>query len=333
MNVRWGVLGVARVATHRFLPAAAGSKLVRVSAIASRDLGKARAAATQFGIANSYGSYEELLADPEVDAIYNPLPNHLHAPWTIRAAEAGKHVLCEKPIALSSAEVDELIRVRDRGRVKIGEAFMVRCHPRWLRARELVSAGRIGTLRAVSGYFTIPLSDPSNVRYVPEMGGGAMFDLGCYQVTLARMMFGEEPVRAIASVDRSPETGVDRLVSFLLDFPSGQASFTCGFETVWAQRMNLLGTLGRIDVDLPTSAPDTQPTRLSIDDGKSLFGETIQVEEFPALNQYALQADLFSRAILEDGPVPVPLEDSLLNLRAIEALQRSAESARWEGVY
>ncbi len=331
-KVRWGVLGAARVATARVLPAMKQCQTAEVTAIASRDLAKGREAAVQCGIAKAYGSYEELLEDPEIDAIYIPLPNHLHAPWSIKAAEAGKHVLCEKPIALSAAEVQELIRVRDRTGVKICEAFMVRSHPRWLRVRELVRSGRIGTLRTISGYFTIPLSDRGNVRYVAEWGGGAMLDIGCYQVTLSRMMFGEEPRRAIALVDRDPQTGVDRLASMLLDFPSGQGSFTCGFEMVWAQRMNLIGAQGRIEVDLPTIAPDSRPMRLVIDDGSNIFGEAMQVEEFAMANQYAVQADFFSRAILENGPVPTPLEDSFHNMRAIEAVLRSAESGRWETV-
>jgi predicted dehydrogenase len=331
-KVRWGVLGAARVATARVLPAMAQCRTAEVSAIASRDLAKARDAAAQFGIAKACGSYEELLADPDIEAIYIPLPNHLHTPWSIRAAEAGKHVLCEKPIALSAAEVAELIRVRDRTGVKIGEAFMVRSHPRWLRVRELVRDGRIGPLRTISGYFTIPLSDHGNVRYVAEWGGGALLDIGCYHVTLARMMFGEEPRRAIGLLDRDPQTGVDRLVSMLLDFPSGQGSFTCGFEMAWAQKMNLIGAKGRIEVDLPTTAPDSRPMRLFIDDGSDVFGEAIQVEEFPASNQYAVQADLFSKAILDNGPVPTPLEDSLHNIRAIEAVLRSGESGRWETV-
>jgi predicted dehydrogenase len=331
-KVRWGVVGAARVATERVVPAMKRCQTAEVTAIASRDLAKARDAAARLGIAKTFGSYEELLADPEIDAIYIPLPNHLHAPWSIRAAESGKHVLCEKPIALSAAEAAELIRVRDRTGVKIGEAFMVRTHPRWLRARELVRSGRIGTLRAISGYFSIPLSDRGNVRYVAEWGGGAMLDLGCYHVTLSRMLFGEEPRRAVALVDRDPQSGVDRLVSMLLDFPSGQGSFTCGFELVWSQKINLIGSKGRIEVDLPMAAPDSRCMRLFIDDGSNIFGEAIQVEEFPALNQYALQADVFSRAILEDGPVPTPLEDSYLNMRAVEAVLRSGESGRWEAV-
>jgi len=331
-SIRWGILGAARVATNRVLPAMKQCKSAKAAAIASRDIARARATADQFGIESAYGSYEKLLAASDIDAIYIPLPNHLHAPWSIRAAEAGKHVLCEKPVALSAAEVAEIIRARDRARVKIGEAFMMRSHPRWLRVREMVRNGRVGDVRSISGYFTIPLGDRTNVRYNPEWGGGAMMDLGCYQVNLARMLFGEEPRRAIALVERDRQTGVDRTVSMLLDFPSGQGSFTCGFELVWAQRMTLIGTQGRIDVDVPTAAPDGRPTRLLIDDGSNVFGETIQVEEFPSVNQYGLQIEAFSRAILEDGPVPVPLEDSLLNMRAVEAILRSEESRRWEAV-
>lgn len=329
-RVRWGVLGVARVATERVIPGMLLCEHAEIAAIASRNVEKARAAAARYSLPKAYGSYEELLADPEIDAVYNPLPNHLHVPWSIRSAEAGKHVLCEKPVAISSAEVEELIRVRDRTGLKIGEAFMTRTHPRWLRARELVRSGRIGPLRAITGHFTIPLQDHENVRYVPEFGGGAVMDIGCYQITLSRMLFGEEPRRVMAVVERHPQWGIDRLASMLLEFASGQCSFTCGFETVYAQRMNLIGSAGRIEVELPTAAPSSRPTRLLIDDGSGLFGEGIQVEEFPACNQFAVQGDAFSLAIRENGSVPTPLEDSLNNMRVIEAVLRSAESGRWE---
>ncbi len=300
----------------------------RASAIASRDVFRARDVAKQLGIAKAYGSYEELLADREIDVIYIPLPNHLHVPWTIRAAEAGKHVLCEKPIACSARDVEELIRVRDRTGVKIGEAVMVRSHPRWIRATELVRRGRLGKLRTISGYFTIPLRDPNNIRYAAESGGGAILDLGCYQVSLARMLFGEEPRRVISALDRTP-TGIDRLSSILLEFPSGHASFTCAFETAWSQRMTLIGTAARMEIDLPTNAPETHPMRLVIDNGTNPFGESAQIEEFSPVNQYTLQMDLFARSVLDGTPAPVPLEESLRNLRVLDALFRSADSGTW----
>lgn len=310
-SLRWGILGTARAATGRMLPAFALSTLATPFAIASRDLAKAQSAAKEFLIPRSYGSYEELLADPEVDAIYNPLPNHLHAYWTTLAARAGKHVLCEKPIAITADEVAGLIRLRQETGKKIGEAFMVRTHPRWLRVRQLVRTGRIGQLRAISGYFMISLADPANIRFIREFGGGALMDLGSYQITLARMLFAAEPTRVLSLIDRHPVTGVDRLSSLLLEFPTGQANFTCAFETARAQSMTLLGTTGRIEISDPVSAPASHPSQIRIDDN--------EIEEIEPVNQYAVHLDAFCRAILDNTPEPVPLEDSLANMRALEA--------------
>ena len=329
-RIRWGVLGVARIAVDKVIPAMQQGELSEVTAIASRDGDKAKSAAAQLGLAKAYGSYEELIADPEIDAVYNPLPNHLHVPWSIRCAENGKHVLCEKPIALSVAETRELIRVRDRTGVKIGEAFMARTHPQWLKTLELVRSGRIGELRAIGCFFSYNLTDPDNVRNVLEWGGGGLMDIGCYPITLSRMLFGAEPVRAAGLIERDPATKIDRLTSAILEYPSGQCIFSCGTQHVPYQRMHLFGTRGRIEVEIPFNAPPDRPTRLFVDDGSSLFGDSIVVEELPVSDQYTIQGDLFSRAILEDGPVPVPLEDALKNMAVIEAVFRSAETGRWE---
>jgi len=329
-RIRWGVLGVARIAVDKVIPAMQQGELSEVTAIASRDGDKAKSAAAQLGLAKAYGSYEELIADPEIDAVYNPLPNHLHVPWSIRCAEKGKHVLCEKPIALSVAETRELIRVRDRTGVKIGEAFMARTHPQWLKALELVRSGRIGELRAIGCFFSYNLTDPDNVRNVLEWGGGGLMDIGCYPITLSRMLFGAEPVRVTGLLERDPATKIDRLTSAILEYPSGQCIFNCGTQHVPYQRMHLFGTRGRIEVEIPFNAPPDRPTRLFVDDGSSLFGDSIVVEELPVSDQYTIQGDLFSRAILADGPVPVPLEDALKNMAVIEAVFRSAETGRWE---
>jgi predicted dehydrogenase len=329
-KIRWGVLGAARIARTKVIPAMQRGRLSELAAIASRDDAKASAAAVELGIPKSYGSYEALLADPEIDAVYNPLPNHLHVPWSIRCAEAGKHVLCEKPIGLSAAEVRELMAVRDRTGVKIGEAFMARTHPRWLRARDLVRSGAIGDLRVVSGAFSYFNRDPANVRNVREWGGGALMDIGCYPITLSRMLFAAEPVRVIALIDRDPEFAIDRLTSALLEYPSGQALFHCSTQLVYYQRMHLLGTRGRIEVEIPFNAPNDRSTRLLVDDGSGPFGESIRVDEIPTCDQYTVQGDLFSQAILENGPVPVPLEDALANMAVIDALFRSAQTGRWE---
>jgi predicted dehydrogenase len=328
--VRWGVLGVADIAVKRVIPAIQRSGSSRIIAIASRMADKASEAARTLGIPRSYGSYEALLDDPEVEAVYNPLPNHLHVPWTVRAAEAGKHVLCEKPIACSAREAHELLPVRDRTGMEIGEAFMVRTHPRWHAVRELVAAGRIGDLKLVSGHFSYYRRDPQDIRSRVDWGGGVLLDVGCYPTTLSRWLFGDEPDEVVGVLERDPEMGIDRLVSALLRFPSGQASFTCGGQLVPYQRMQLLGTEGRIEVEIPFNAPDDQPCRIFVDDGRDLAGGGIETIDFPAVDQYELQADRFSEAVRGLGQVPVPLEDSISNMAVLDALFRSAETGRWE---
>ncbi len=308
-KIRWGVLGVAKIATTKVIPAMQRASNLEVAAIASRDLNKASTAAAQLGIPRAYGSYEELLADPAIDAIYNPLPNHMHVPWSIRAAEAGKHVLCEKPIALSVAEARELIAARDKAGVKVGEAFMARTHPQWLRTAEIVRSGRIGEPRVVSGYFSYFNRDPKNVRNIAAIGGGAIMDIGCYPITLSRMIFDAEPVAVHAFLDRDPEFKTDRLASVILQYPQGHASFTCSTQLVPYQKMHIFGTTGRIEIEIPFNAPPDKPTRIFVND---------EVEEFPVCDQYTIQGELFSRAILEDTEVPVPLEDALKNMTVIE---------------
>ena len=329
-KIRWGVLGVAAIATKKVIPAMKKGQRTEIVAIASRELSKARDAAAQLGIPNAYGSYEELLADRSVDAIYNPLPNHLHVPWSAKAAEAGKHVLCEKPIALTAKEAESLIKVRDATGVKIGEAFMVYTHPEWLRARELVRSGEIGELRAMTSTFSYFNRDPNNVRNILEIGGGGVMDVGCYPITMSRFFFGREPARVVALVDRDPEMGTDRLSSAMLDFAPGQGVFTCSTQLVPFQRMQIFGTRGRIEIEIPYNIPPDRPSRIFIDDGSQLAGASARVEEFPTADQYTIQGDAFSRAIQDDAGVPVPLENAVANMRVIEAVLRSGASGRWE---
>ena len=329
-KVRWGVLGVAGIAIRQVIPAMQQGVWSEISAIASRDIENARHAAQTLGIPKAYGSYEELLADDEIEAIYNPLPNHLHVPWTIKAAEAGKHVLCEKPIALNAREAQDLIAVRERARVKIQEAFMVRTHPQWLHVRELVTTGRIGEVRTLAGFFSYFNSDPQNIRNQPDLGGGALMDIGCYPITMSRFIFGAEPKRVLGLIERDPELGTDRLTSAMLDFANGQATFTCSTQMVPYQRVQLLGTRGRIVMEIPFNAPADRPVRIFIDNGADLFGSEVEVEQFPLCNQYTIQGDLFSQAIRENTQQPIPLEDAVSNMAVIDAVFRSTDSGRWE---
>jgi predicted dehydrogenase len=327
-KVRWGILSTAAIALRRVIPAMQQGEWSVVTGIASRDRAKAEEAASKLEIPKVYGSYEELLADPEIEAIYNPLPNHLHVPWSIKAAEAGKHVLCEKPLSLTAAEAGTLRAVRDRCGVLIGEAFMVRTHPQWVRTRELIRSGRIGALRFAAGFFSYFDRDPAGVANILEYGGGALMDIGCYPVTMSRFIFGEEPSRVIGLVERDPDMKIDRLTSAILDFPSGQSILTCSTQMVYHQRMQFLGTQGRIELEIPFNPPANCPSRILIDDGSG-SGATI-AETFPACNQFTIQGDAFSKAIRKRGEVPVTLEDAIRNMAVIEAIYRSAGSGRWE---
>ena len=329
-KVKWGVLGVAAIAVKKVIPGMQQGSWSEIAAIASRDPVRAKEAAKSLGIPKAYGSYEDLLADPEIEAIYNPLPNHLHVPWSVKAAEAGKHVLCEKPLSLTMAEARTLLDVRERCGVKIGEAFMVKTHPQWLRTRELIRKGVIGELRAIVGAFSYFNRDPQNVRNVAEWGGGGMMDIGCYSITTSRFIFEQEPLRVAAVIELDPDFKTDRLASAILEFPSGQSVFTCSTQLVPYQRMQFLGTTGRIEIEIPFNAPPDRATRIFVDDGRDIFGGGIRIETIPVCDQYRVQGDAFSRAIREGSEVPVPLEDAIANMAVIEAVLRAGESGRWE---
>jgi predicted dehydrogenase len=330
--VRWGVLGAANIALKKVIPAMQRGHWSRIVAIASRDEAKARAAAGALGIERAYGSYEALLADDDVEAIYIPLPNHMHVPWSIRAAEAGKHVLCEKPIALSAAEARELLAVRDRTGVQIAEAFMVRSHPQWLKVRSLLHAGRIGEVKLISGHFSYFRIDPDDIRSREEWGGGGLLDIGCYPITLSRWLFAAEPSEVVALVERDPQLGIDRLDCALLRFPNGQATFSSGTQLVPHQRMHIFGTTARIEVEIPFNAPPDDACRIFIDDGSDLHGKSREVLEFEAVDQYTLQSDQFAQAVRGLQPVAVSLEDAVANMAVLDALFRSEKSQRWETV-
>lgn len=328
-QLRWGILSTANIGLKKVIPAMQRSEHTRVTAVASRDLAKAQKAAVSLGIATAYGSYEELLADPNVDAIYNPLPNHLHVAWTAKAAEAGKHVLCEKPLSMNVAEARELLAVQKRTGVKIGEAFMIRSFPQWLRLRELLDEGRVGELRAVTGSFSYFNVDPANIRNRADIGGGALMDIGCYLIHASRYAFRQQPIRVVAAIDRDPRMHTDRLSSGLLEFPAGHAVFTCGTQLIPYQRIHFLGTRGRIEIEVPFNAPPDRPTRIFIDSSGDLAGSGIATETFPAADQYTMQGDAFARAVWEDTNPPIPIEDSIGNMAVIEALFRSAASSEW----
>lgn len=328
-RLRWGVLGVASIARRAVIPAIQQSQCGRVVAIASRDGHKAESAARELDIPAAHGSYDALLADPNVDAIYNPLPNHLHVPWSIRVMEAGKHVLCEKPIGLSAADAERLRAAQVRTGMLCAEAFMVRSHPRWHAVRELIARGRIGPLQLVTGHFSYFRIDPTDVRSKREWGGGVLMDIGCYPIMIARWLFGAEPQSVLCDMDIDPALGVDRLVSAVLLFPNGRATFTCGGQLAPHQVMHCFGPSGRIQIDMPFNAPPDQPSIVQLST-TTPQGQQSELLSIAPVNQYALQADDFARAVWGLAALPMPLDDSIGNMRVIDALVRSAASGQWE---
>ena len=330
-RVNWGVLSTAQIGTETVIPAMRRGERTAVAAIASRDVARARAAADRLGIPRAYGSYEELLADPAIEAVYNPLPNHLHVPWTLKALEAGKHVLCEKPLALDAAEARQLVDASARAGRLVAEAFMVRHHPQWRTALDIVASGRIGEARAIQTMFSYYLTDPANIRNQAEIGGGGLYDIGCYAINTARFVFGGEPERVVAAFDRDPALRTDRMVTGLAEFPGRRhLGFTCATQLVPCQRVQIMGTRGRIEVEIPFNALPDVPMRLVVDDGRDLSGGGREVIALPVADQYTLQGDAFSRAVLGEAPLAWGLDDAVLNMRVIDAFFRSGRSDAWE---
>ncbi|MBP8305163.1 MAG: Gfo/Idh/MocA family oxidoreductase [Phycisphaerae bacterium] len=325
-RVRWGVLSTAKIGLEKVIPALQAGRQCSVTAIASRYGRKAEAAAKQLGIPKAYGSYETLLADPDVEAVYIPLPNHLHVPWSVRAIEAGKHVLCEKPIGLTSREVQDLIEVAARHpRLKVMEAFMYRLHPQWQWARRLAAEGGIGELRTIQSFFSYWNVDPRNIRNVPSMGGGGLMDIGCYCISLSRFLFDAEPRRVMGIADLDPVMGIDRMTCGVLEFDRGTSTFTCSTQLTPYQRVHVFGTEGRIEIEIPFNAPPDRPCRV----WHQRRGQAAEEIVLEVCDQYTIQGDLFAKAVIEDGPVPTPLEDALENMRVIEAVLLSARQGTW----
>jgi predicted dehydrogenase len=324
-KIRYGILGAARIATETVIPAIQRGEFSEVAAIASRSLEKAQAAAQRLGIGKAYGAYEDLLADADIDAIYNPLPNHLHVPWSIKALEAGKHVLCEKPIAPTVAEALRLVEAaRQRPHLKVMEAFMYRFHPQWQLAEMLLRSGEIGELRSLHVFFCYHNTDPANIRNQADIGGGGLLDVGCYALSVSRLLFDAEPRRVMASLDYDPKFQTDRLASGLLDFEHGTATFTCSTQSASYQRAVILGSEGSIEIDIPFNAPPDRPSKVTHRRGES--SEVIMVE---ASDQFTLQADQFAQAILNGHDVPTPLSDAVANLQVLEATLESARRGCW----
>jgi predicted dehydrogenase len=329
-KIRWGILSTAKIGREKVIPAIQQSQLGVVTAIASRDLARARQVATELSIEKPYGAYQQLLSDRNVDAVYIPLPNHLHVRWAIRSLEMGKHVLCEKPIGLTSAEAEQLAGVAaTRDKLKVMEAFMFRHHPQWQTARQLVQEGRIGQLRTIESHFSYHNPDPHNIRNQRDIGGGALMDIGCYPISASRFIFDAEPTRVLGQIERDPTMEIDRLTSAVLEFFQGTATFTCATQLVSYQHVNIFGTSGRIEIEVPYTPTADQPCRIWLQVDAQPHG-SIEEIRFDACNQYTLQADAFARSILEDTPVPTPMADAVANMRVIERVHASAEKGAWE---
>lgn len=323
-KIKWGILSTARIGVNKVIPALQNSRYSEVVAIASRDIQKAETAAKKHHIPKFYGSYELLLEDPEIDAVYNPLPNHLHVPWSINALKASKHVLCEKPIGLSVQEAEYLLNTSYKyPKLKIMEAFMYRFHPQWHQAKNWVKTGKIGTLRTIHSFFSYFNDDPNNIRNMNEIGGGGLMDIGCYCISLSRLIYDDEPKQVMGTIELDPQFGTDRLTSGILQFKTGTATFTCSTQLIYHQRVHILGTEGRIEIEIPFNAPNDQPSQIWLQTHK-----TRQKKTFKLCDQYTLQGDHFSLAILNDTEVPISLTDSVANMHVIEAIIKSSHEKR-----
>jgi predicted dehydrogenase len=325
--LRWGILSTANIAVEKVIPGMRSATRAEILGIASRDKGRAESAARQLGIPRAYGSYEALLADPDIDAVYVPLPNHRHAQWAIAAARAGKHVLCEKPLAMTALEAQAIVDAGRQAGVVIMEAFMYRQHPSWVAVRELIASGRIGRLSAVDSWFSYHLDDPTNIRNIREVGGGALYDIGCYSINLSRMLFGEEPASVAAAIVRDPASEVDVLTSALLVFPSGVATFTCATRVEPDQRVSIYGTTGRIEIEIPFNIPPNLPTRVFVTaGGDPPVAPATEILEFAPADAYGVEVDRFAEAVLDGATVPITGEDSVANMRVIERLFAAGEA-------
>ncbi|WP_428670369.1 Gfo/Idh/MocA family protein [Roseibium sp.] len=330
-KIRWGIVSTARIGVEKVIPGIQRSKTGVAHAIASRGKERAEQAARDLGIEKAYGSYEELLADPDIDAIYNPLPNHLHVPVTKQAVEAGKHVLCEKPIALNAGEAAQLLDLpKDR---LVAENFMVRAHPQWIKAREIVRSGALGELKAIQAFFSYFNDDPANIRNKPDIGGGALMDIGCYTMLAGRYFFEAEPERVVSLIDRDPAFGVDRITSALLDFGQGrQLNFTVSTQLTPYQRFNLVGTKKRLEIVIPVNAPQGEAVQIRLDDGSILGDGSMQSQIIAPCDQYAEMVDVFGRAITGEAPLPYGAADAVQNMKILDAIFASADTGGWVSV-
>ncbi len=331
-KLRWGILSSSGFAAEHMIPALLQCERLELAAVSSRSAETSQQLAAKFGIARAHGSYQALVEDLELDVIYNPLPNHLHVPWSIKALEAGKHVLCEKPLAMNAAEAESLIAARDKAGLLVQEAFVIRHHPQWRRVRKLVREGRIGSLKGAQGWFSYRLEDAGNFRNKPEMGGGGLFDIGVYPMVTSRYIFEDEPTRVFAAIRREPKTGVDCLASAILDFPAGQASFTCSTELAVQQHMAFFGSHGRIELSDPFAQAPDREAQILIGGDRGIWDPAVEgYESFAPLNMYINQTEEFCQAV-ESGKLEFPLEDGLANMRILDALFRSGKSGAWETV-
>lgn len=318
-KIKWGILGSAHIATEHVIPAMLSCQYGEVYAIASRSTEKAQNIAEQFGIPEFYGSYEELLADKEVDAIYIPLPNHLHVQWAIKALEADKHVLVEKPVGLSSKEAERLLQeTKKYPHLKVMEAFMYRHHPQWIKVKELVDQKAIGDIKTIQSSFSFFEDDPNSIVNCKEFGGGSLMDIGCYPISLSRFMFNSEPKSISSVIEYHPDFKVDVLASGILEFQTGTSVFFSSTQLADNQQAQIFGTKGNIKFELPFNPPIDRPSKIWV-----TIGDDCQTIEFETCNQYTIQADLFALAIRNNTPVPTPLEDSVKNMIVIEKLEES----------
>lgn len=326
-KMKFGVLGVSGHFLKRIVFPLMESETVEIYAIASRNIKRAQETAEKYGIPKFYGSYEELLDDPEIDAIFNPLPNHMHKEWIFKSADAKKHMLCEKPLTLDTEETNEVIEyIKDSG-IKLMEAFMIRFHPKWQKAKALIDNGYIGKVRHIQTVFSYNNQDPSNIRNIKEVGGGALLDIGCYAINTARYILGKAPKRVISMIDEHPEFGTDMTTSAILDYGDAVSLFTVSTSAFPQQQVKIFGTEGTLTVTIPFNDISEVPGKLLFENNSA----SMEIEVEP-VNQYRLMFEAYAKSIVDDTEVPLPLSDSLLNMKTIDAVFKSAKTGEWVNI-
>ena len=327
--INWGILSSAKIGWEHVIPAILKSKNSKLVAIASRNTLRAKKLAQKFKIEKSYGSYQELYKDQEIDVIYNPLPNHLHIKSSIEACKNKKNILLEKPISLKATDIDPLMKYASENKVVIKEAFMVRHHPQWQWVKKYIKSGKLGSISSISTVFSYNNKNPQNIRNIKKFGGGAIYDIGCYPTVISRFLLDKEPKRVVGLAKNDKKFKTDVLSSVVLDFGEIYSSFIVATQSTFSQQVTILGTKKTLIVENPFNAIATKPTTVVIYNGKSIYRKENTIKVFPAADQYEHQVTKFSNELLNKTKADYDLIDAKKNMKVLDAIFVSIKKNKW----